>query len=142
MKTLHNPRGDKLTLMFSDEGVLSSARLNGKDVTKRLRYFRAESYVECAEKFGFTEEAVACEVLQRVTMWLKTQGVNLLTARPDGDSTVILFLSTDVNGNCFSAPSAAVRFNTSAGKFIEVVWVDASLASHRVTHAYNWITFF
>ena len=127
MLTLKNPLGDILTLVFS--GVaLSSAKLNGKNATKRLRFLRPDNCAIELSKYGFTEAETASDsvAFTHISKQLKSKGVYLVTASWLSRTVVSLFLSTDSHVDCFSSPESCVLFSMPAMKFIEFTWTSSA----------------
>ena len=64
MRTLYHITGEKLTLKFSPEGALSSARLEGRDVTHELVYVKEDNFLPSLSLFGFATE-LESHILER-----------------------------------------------------------------------------
>lgn len=101
MITLIRPSGKELTLMFNPDQSLATARFDGLDVTRTLRYLREHNHAMALAKLGF-RKTYSEEVLR---MWKELKhpmdqlGLEVFSVDPPegvlGMTTLFICLKTD-----------------------------------------------
>jgi len=124
MKSLTRVTGDSLTLMFSPEGALSSARLNGRSITQEISYIRENDCESCLDVFGFRKEwqSEEFEQFSKINDAVKAQGLevfNVMTAR-EGQYTVFFCDAKDPSA-ILKTTKAILLFDMASKRFLNVV---------------------
>jgi hypothetical protein len=124
MKSLTRVTGDSLTLIFSPEGALSSARLNGQNVASEISYVRETDCETCLDVFGFRKEWDPSEVDQfsKISDRLREHGLqvfNVMLAR-ENQYTVFLCELKDP-AHIHKTTKAVLLFDVTSKRFLNVV---------------------
>lgn len=117
--------------MFNPEGALSSAKLEGKNVTQELRFVRSNDYAYLLKLFGFREtwpedyQKLACNLTDRlISIRLAVENIE-----PHGDDAVLVTLRDNI-GYTFPIVKAFAVLLKGAQKFNNVL---GHHEKHKVT---------
>jgi len=124
MKTLIHITGKKLTLKFSPEGALSSARLDGKSVTDELMYVKKANSTESLSVFGFGERwepgLVGC--FKRLEAILEPMNFSILKVDKVRQDVYEIFLCSSKDTAFVNRTALmSLHYNHREDKFVAVV---------------------
>ena len=124
MKSLTRVMGETLTLIFSPQGALSSARLNGQTVTPEISYIRESDCEECLDVFGFKSTWSSSEFIQfsQIHERLRNQQLGVFNVMHTGNSYYSVFLCDSRDSLFIHKTTVAVMmFDSHQSKFIRAV---------------------
>lgn len=135
MKTLCHITGEKLTLVFNPDGALSSARLDGKNVTHELRAVREDDCEVLLQLFGFASSHPSKLVsnMAVINEQLKSHGYSVLRVDDelDGQQLVWAAETGPRSKRIVTRPAQAVfRYDPVANRLTEVVKITSQVVSH------------
>lgn len=123
MKELIHISGEKLTLKFSPEGALSSARLGSRDVTSELRFLRVGEYQLSLRVFGFRENwGSLLEVFSQLDRQLKGFNLSVLNIEETDTELHNVFLCSSKDPSfVHKATRLVMQFDVNERKFKDLV---------------------
>lgn len=124
MKTLTKVTGETLTLMFSPEGALSSAKFEAQNVTPSLRYVRSEDFEETLDVVGFKDvwPVFETEVFSKLNEKLDYFDLRIFNVVKILENRYNVFLCSSKDPSFIHKQTLAVlNFNLKESKFVSVV---------------------
>jgi len=136
MKTLQHITGGKLTLVFNPDGALSSARLDGTNVTRELRAVREDDCEALLKLFGFAPGHSPSLVADMVAVdkQLREYGYSVLRvdSEPDGQQLVWVAEGGPRTKRFVTRPAhAAFRYDATVNCLTEVVKITSKVAKQK-----------
>jgi len=124
MKSLSRVTGDSLTLIFSPEGALSSARLNGETITAEISYIRESDCESFLDVFGFKKEWPMSEfdMFSKINDRLRKQGLEIFNVMATCKDQYTVFLCDSKDSSAIHKTALAVlHFDMTSKLFLNVV---------------------
>ena len=116
--------GETLTLKFSPQGALSSARLDTQDVTSCLRYLRVEDFEEGLDVLGFKAKWETAEenLFSKLDEKLDYFDFSIFNVEKIYENRYNVFLTSKKDPSFIHKKTLAVlNYNTTESKFAGVV---------------------
>lgn len=111
-------------MKFSPEGGLSSAKLEGQNITSNLCYLRESDFKEMLSVFGFRDDWPdnLVFVLSATNNVIRQHNLAILTAQKKDEAIyeVVLCRADDTNP-IYRKASAILLFNINEKRFVDVV---------------------
>jgi hypothetical protein len=116
--------GETLTLMFSPQGALSSAKFESQNVTPSLRYVRSEDFEETLDVIGFKLlwPKIETEVFAKLNDKLEYFNLQIFNVVKIQENRYNVFLCSSKDPSFIHKQTLAVlNFNMRESKFVSVV---------------------
>ena len=124
MKTLSKVTGEKLTLKFSPEGALSSARFEGRSITAQVKYVREHDYVKILSTLGFREKWTREEVEMFAPLNELVAGLDLAlfnVVDESADYSKVLLCEKNDPEDIHKLPKVVLSFSIQERRSVKIV---------------------
>ena len=125
--------GGKLTMKFNPDGALSSARLEGRDVTSELRVVRNSDCMDLLNLFGFRSEHPSglVEKMLVIHKQLEEHGYGLLRVDEEVDNKLLVWAcKLKDTRNILKVAHAIFRYDLVENRLTEVVRMNKGVVDY------------